>query len=171
MQYHIRNFITGLLSIAIVTFVSTGLIQAQDYTTNQNPSPEDNVVEVIQNSDEHTIFASLLEEADKVQELKNEESVTVIAPTDEAFEKMDKNVEELKQNPRELENFIENHIKTKDEVNNQWDKNMNRSDQEKTEKEMHNKMSKDKEVIEASNGEVHIVDEVKTDKKKDNYKQ
>lgn len=164
MKYHIRNFITGLLSVAIMTFVSIDITQAQD--VYPNTQTEDDVVDVIQNSGEHTIFASLIEEAGMTETLRQEQDVTVIAPTDEAFEDYDE-LNELRQNPQEVERFVESHIKTNDQQARTDD--MDRSDQQqdrKAEKDKHK--DKNKEVLEASNGEVHSVDKVKDKKDKKN---
>lgn len=164
---NIQKIYTGLVALVVMAFASTN-IMAQDYPTQQNTQNQD-VVDVIQSSDEHTIFASLLEDADMVETLRNGDNVTVIAPTDEAFEKMDGDVNELRSNPDELEEFVDAHIKNGEDEH----ANMQRDQQRTTETERgnerdNNKEKGDKEVIQASNGEVHVVDKVKDkDKKKD----
>lgn len=178
-MYYTKNLISGILTLAIMLFVSTGLIQAQNTNQNQNNNnTEDDVVDVIQESDEHSIFASLLEETGKLQELRNKKDVTIIAPTDEAFEQMNTDVEELKNNPRELENLIENHIMTNGEKSrnmDNWDTRVrhdNRGNQVGVggDDQVDALNRKNKEVIEASNGKVVIVDKVLTDKNKDKMK-
>ncbi|MEX0722061.1 MAG: fasciclin domain-containing protein [Balneolaceae bacterium] len=164
MKYHIRNFITGLLSVAIMTFISTGMVYAQNGGNGGGETANMDVVEVIQSSDEHTIFADLLRQSELANTLKQEDSVTVIAPTDDAFNQEDVNLDELRQNPQELESFLEEHIEYKDEKR-AYAGDMERrgqEDQQRADKQDQDK----KEVINAKNGEVHSVDKVKKDKDK-----
>lgn len=86
-----------LLSIFLIAGVSS--LQAQD-----------NVVEVVNNSNDHTIFAELLTETGLEDVVSQEGPYTIVAPTDQAFEKMDTDIEELKANPDRLQNVVISHL-------------------------------------------------------------
>lgn len=65
---NIQKIYTGLVALVVMAFASTN-IMAQDFPTQQNTQNQD-VVDVIQSSDEHTIFAGLLEDADMIESLR-----------------------------------------------------------------------------------------------------
>ena len=161
MKSNISKFITGSLAAVFMLFASQSATQAQVTNQNQNQNSQDQtVVEVLQNSNEHTIFLSLLEESGKLQELRDAQNVTVIAPTDRAFENMDKDVNELRQDRQKLDEFLSNHIKENGMdtgINNQQDNERTRQDNSQN----RSATGQDKQVIQASNGEVHVVQEVK----------
>lgn len=130
-----KTVISGLATILIAFFIGMGAVQAQN-----------NVVEVVENSEDHTIFADLLVETEMVDLLKQEGPYTVLAPTDEAFEKISSDLETLKENPQELQNVIISHLfngeVTAAEVEEARPVEITKGD------------------IEASNGTVHVIEEV-----------
>lgn len=71
---------------------------------------QDSVVDVINNSDDHTVFASLLDETDLADAISDQGPYTIIAPTDQAFEQMGEELEQLKQNPDMLQNVVVGHL-------------------------------------------------------------
>lgn len=119
----------------IALFVGLGAVQAQD-----------DVVEVVQNSEDHTIFAELLEETEMVELLKEEGPYTVLAPTDEAFESLGDELETLKENPQELQNVVIGHL---------FNGQIGAADVEEA-----RSVNVTQGDIEASNGTVHVIDEV-----------
>lgn len=128
-------FLTSFLALAFV--FSSGVMNAY--------SQDENVVDVVKESDDHTIFADLLEESQFDQKLAEEEGpFTIMAPTDEAFEEHG-DVEELKENPQEMQDLVINHLfqgeSSASDLETQIDAEFD-------------------EEIEASNGVVHVVEDV-----------
>lgn len=159
-----RTFTASLCTLAMMIFASVN-IQAQDVQNQSNQNQENDVLEIIQSSDEHTIFASLLEQGNMVEELRESENVIVTAPTDEAFENMDEDINQLRQDPQKLEEFLSNHIENND-MDGAYADNPRQSAQQNRQQ---GQAQGDQEVrvITASNGEVHVVNKVKTDKNND----
>lgn len=69
-----------------------------------------NVAEVVMSSENHTIFAQLLDETGLSKTISNGGPFTVIAPTDNAFESMDADLDELRQNSDQLQTVIIGHL-------------------------------------------------------------
>ncbi|MEX0724102.1 MAG: fasciclin domain-containing protein [Gracilimonas sp.] len=130
-----KKLLTGFATMLIALFVGLGAVQAQD-----------DVVEVVQNSEDHTIFAELLEETEMVELLKEEGPYTVLAPTDEAFESLGDELETLKENPQELQNVVIGHL---------FNGQIGAADVEEA-----RSVNVTQGDIEASNGTVHVIDEV-----------
>ncbi|MEX0610232.1 MAG: fasciclin domain-containing protein [Balneolaceae bacterium] len=135
-----NKIFTGLVTVAITIFAFTGITQAQEGTQGDG-----DVVEVVKGSDDHSIFVGLLEDTELEGLLKQEGPYTVLAPTDEAFEKLE-NFEELKEDSERLQNIIIGHL---------YNGEISSADVEN---------AKAVEIsdgdIEASNGVVHVVEEV-----------
>lgn len=87
-----------MLSIFLVVGFSN--LQAQD----------DTVVDVVNNSEDHTIFSELLAETGLEQVVSQPGPYTVVAPKDEAFEAMGSELDELRANPEQLQNVIISHL-------------------------------------------------------------
>lgn len=106
----------------------------------------DDVVSVVNSSDDHTVFADLIAEAQLSETLQQAGPFTVLAPTDEAFEAISSEVEELKQNPQQLQNVVINHLYqgevSSEEVETNFGIEVKDGD------------------IDASNGVIHSIDEV-----------
>lgn len=130
-----KNVFYGVATILIAMLVGLGTVQAQD-----------NVVEVVKNSEDHTVFAELLEETELDELLKEEGPYTVLAPTDEAFEKMGSDLETLKEDSEQLQNVVIGHLFNGQiasaDVEQAKPVNITEGD------------------IEAENGTVHVIDEV-----------
>lgn len=130
-----KKIISGFTAMLIAMFVGLGAVHAQG-----------DVVEVVENSDDHTIFADLLVEAEMVDLLKEEGPYTVLAPTDEAFENLGDDFEALKENPQELQNVVISHL---------FNGQIGAADVEEA-----RPVNVTEGDIEASNGTVHVIDEV-----------
>ncbi len=133
-----REIISGVTAILVAILVGIGSVQAQG-----------NVVEVVENSDDHTIFAELLVETELDDLLKQEGPYTVLAPTDEAFEELGSDFEALREDSEKLQNVVISHL-FNDEVS------ADAVEQAKP-------VTIVEGDIEASNGTVHVVDEVMTE--------
>lgn len=165
MQNIKRNFIASICTITMMIFAGIN-VQAQDVRNQNNQNQQNDVLEIIQSSEEHTIFAGLIQQANMNEELQGE-NIIVTAPTDEAFENMEEDINQLRQDPQRLEEFLDNHIE-----NNELDGAYADSPREGAEQNRQQGQAGADEVrvIPASNGEVHVVNKVKTDKNKDNNK-
>lgn len=106
----------------------------------------DDVISVVNSSDDHTVFANLIAEAELTETLRQPGPFTVLAPTDEAFEPISSEIEELRQNPQQLQNLIINHLfqgeASSEEVETNFGIEVEDGD------------------IDASNGVIHSIDEV-----------
>lgn len=131
----IKKIFSGIFAGIFALFIGLGTVQAQE-----------NVVDVVNESEDHTVFAELLNETELDVILEDEGPYTVLAPTDEAFEEVEDKVEELKENPEELQNVVIGHLYqgnlTSDEVEGNIDVTIESGD------------------IEAPNGTVHSISEV-----------
>ncbi|MEX0610396.1 MAG: fasciclin domain-containing protein [Balneolaceae bacterium] len=164
-----REFITGICAIAMMILASANLT-AQDVQSQNNQNQNQDVVEVIQSNDDLTTFAELLEEANKIEELRQGTNLTIIAPTNQAFEDMQSELDQLRQNPQELEAFIDSHIKNGSEMGQTQGMSQGQEQGMGQQGQAQNRDEEPKEIIQASNGEVHVVDKVKKDYKKDKNK-
>lgn len=102
------KFLSNLLLAIIFTiasFLTIGITtsDAQDMTG-------DDIISVVNASDDHTIFADLIEEAELSEILRQPGPFTVLAPKDEAFEPISEELQELRQNPQQLQNVLINHL-------------------------------------------------------------
>lgn len=80
------------------------------FSISSAAAQDNSVVEVVQSSEEHTIFAELLDETGLTDAISNEGPFTVVAPTDEAFESMGTDLDELRQNPDQLQTIVVGHL-------------------------------------------------------------
>lgn len=96
----IRRYSTALFAIFLVAGLNLSQAQSGDNT----------VIDVISQSEEHTILAELLEETELNNIISQPGSYTVIAPTNEAFEAMGNDLDALRENTQELQNVILGHL-------------------------------------------------------------
>jgi uncharacterized surface protein with fasciclin (FAS1) repeats len=76
----------------------------------QITAQEGTVVDVIETSNEHTILKDLLESSEFNRVISQEGPYTVIAPTDEAFRKLDVNLDELRSNQQQAQDIVMEHL-------------------------------------------------------------
>lgn len=96
----LQTFAAAFFSIILIAGVNFAQAQNNDNT----------VIDVISQSEEHTILAELLEETELNNIISQPGSYTVIAPTDEAFEAMGSDLDVLRENSQELQNVILGHL-------------------------------------------------------------
>lgn len=146
MKFTAKQFITGLVTVAIAFFANIGDVQSQDVPTEEPTQSNGDVVEVVKESEDHTIFASLLEDTEMDELLRQEGPYTVLAPTDQAFEELGEEFEELQQDSERLQNVVIGHLYNGEigsaDVENAKAVEITEGD------------------IEASNGVIHVVEEV-----------
>jgi len=122
--------------MALFLAIGVNFAQAQDAT----------VVDIINESEDHTILAELLVETELNNVISQPGSFTVIAPTDEAFEALGSDLDELRADPQQLQNVIIGHLYQGEVPSEDVEPNVG------------------VEVVEgdiaASNGIVHVTDEV-----------
>lgn len=71
---------------------------------------QDSVVDVINSSEDHTIFSELLAESELDNVIAQPGPFTVVAPTDEAFEAMGDELDQIRENPDALQNIVIGHL-------------------------------------------------------------
>lgn len=122
------------------------LMFAFAFTVNSAHAQDGNVVDVINESDDHTIFSELLAETNLDDAISDQGPFTVIAPNDEAFEALGDELEQIKADPDMLQNLLIGHLfqgeNTAEDVEPALGVNIITGD------------------IPASNGLVHVTDEV-----------
>lgn len=140
----INHILLGIVFVVCSLYSSQLMAQVGD----QQVTDGADVVSAVNESEDHAIFAGLLEEAELTETLSMAGPFTVLAPTDEVFEEMSDELAELRENPQQLQNMVINHLFQGEvpatEVEEQLGVNVVDGD------------------IEASNGVVHHVDEIVT---------
>jgi len=89
---------TALFSLILIAGINLSVAQSG------------NVVDVINESDDHTILAELLETTELNNVIAQQGPFTVVAPTDAAFEEMGSELEQLRQDPEHAQNVIIGHL-------------------------------------------------------------
>lgn len=145
MKLSLKYFLPGLL---LVTFglllnVNESNAQIQD---QQEQTQGENVVDVVKSQEDNTKFAELLEETDMPKVLAQEGPFTVVVPSDEALESLDADIAELKKDPQQVQNLVSGHL---------YQGNLPAEDVESA---LGVKVINGNQ--EASNGVVHVIDEV-----------
>jgi len=127
-------------------FSMFALLFAFAFTINSAHAQDGDIMDVINSSDNHTIFASLLAEANLEDAISDQGPYTVVAPTDEAFEAMGEELEQLRADPDRLQNVLIGHLfqgeVTAEDAEPALGVNITEGD------------------IQATNGLVHVTDEV-----------
>lgn len=133
----LKRITTGFLALTLALIFGVNNAYAQEGT----------VVDVVKSNEEVSTFAELLEETDLPDVLNQEEgSFTVLAPTDEAFQKMGVDTEQLKEDPEQLQNLVVSHLFQGEVPSDQVEPNVGVT-------------VKDGDV-KADNGVIHIVEDV-----------
>lgn len=77
----------------------------------QTTEAQDNtVLDIINNSEDHTVLAELLEISGVDEMISDDGPYTVIAPTDEALNSMELDLDKLREDPEMAHDFLVNHI-------------------------------------------------------------
>ncbi|SMO55081.1 fasciclin domain-containing protein [Gracilimonas mengyeensis] len=134
---NIRYMTIGVTAVLSIIISASAAVQAQ------------NVIEVIRTSEQHTIFAELLAETQMDELLTKEGPFTVLAPTDAAFENMGAELAEIRKNKDQLQNLVIGHL-FNDEI-------------PPSEIEQAKNVNVTQGNLKASNGTVHVIDEVLID--------
>lgn len=69
-----------------------------------------NVVDVINDSEDHTIFAQLLADTEMDNIIAEQGPFTVIAPTDDAFNALGDELEQIQADPERAQNIVVSHL-------------------------------------------------------------
>ena len=97
----VLNRITAFLTVSLFILATAGLTTV---------TAQDSVVDVISNSDEHTIFTELLVETQLSGVISEQGPFTVVAPTDAAFEALGDEFEQMRANPEVMQNVVIGHL-------------------------------------------------------------
>lgn len=95
------NRITSILTALLFVLLTAGLGTA---------IAQDNVVDIINSSEDHTIFAELLNETQLDGVIAEQGPFTIVAPTNTAFEAMGGELEQIRSNPDALQNVVIGHL-------------------------------------------------------------
>lgn len=103
------SILPGILKtvIAVTFLISANTLVAQNPGM---PTPSETVVDVINESEDHTILASLLVDAGFDRTLSQPGSYTIVAPTDAAFVELGESLSILRQSPEQLQEFLLGHL-------------------------------------------------------------
>lgn len=91
-------FVTALFALVFVAGLNITMAQA------------DTVVDVINESEDHTIFAELLAETELDNVVAQPGPFTIVAPTDEAFSALGGELDQLRESPEQLQNIVIGHL-------------------------------------------------------------
>lgn len=91
--------------ISVFAFIFTFAL-----TTNSATAQDNTVVETVEASEDHTIFAELLNETGLGDAISDQGPYTIIAPTDEAFEALGDELEQIRQDEEMLQNIVVGHL-------------------------------------------------------------
>lgn len=94
----LTTFFSAVFALVLVAGINISVAQSGD------------VVDVINNSDDHTIFAELLEATEMDNVISEQGPFTVIAPTDDAFEAMGGDLDEIAADPERAQNVVVSHL-------------------------------------------------------------
>jgi uncharacterized surface protein with fasciclin (FAS1) repeats len=107
-----NSLVRRWLPVATIVVLAgwTGLSLAQEKKP-EPPRPKD-IVDVAKDTSDLKTFCRLLESAGLVDTLKGKGPYTVFAPTDEAFKKLGKELDELQklENKAKLQRILKNHV-------------------------------------------------------------
>lgn len=98
LKNKISVFIAALFAVIFMAGINIAVAQSG------------NVVDVINSSEDHTIFAELLAESELDNVIAQQGPFTVVAPTDEAFEAMGDELDQLRESPEQLQNVVIGHL-------------------------------------------------------------
>lgn len=89
---------TALFSLILIAGINLSVAQSG------------NVVDVINESDDHTILSELLEITELNNVIAQQGPFTVVAPTDAAFEELGSELDALREDPEQAQNVIIGHL-------------------------------------------------------------
>ncbi|TVR15700.1 MAG: fasciclin domain-containing protein [Balneolaceae bacterium] len=135
---YLKNKVSAIIATLFAVLFMAGI--------NVAVAQSGNIVDVINSSEDHTIFAELLAETELDNIIAQQGPFTVVAPTNEAFEALGADLDQLRENPDQLQNIVIGHL-FQGEV-------------EAAEVEPALGIAIEEGDISASNGLVHISDEV-----------
>ncbi len=98
-----KKFFPALTTILAFVF-------AFSFSVDSALAQDGDVVDVINQSDDHTIFAEMLAETELDQVVSDQGPFTIIAPTDEAFEALGAELEQLQADPERMQNVVIGHL-------------------------------------------------------------
>src|SRR6056297_975343 len=94
----VSTIFTALFSLILIAGINLSVAQTG------------NVVDVINESDDHTILSELLETTELDNVIAQQGPFTVVAPTDAAFEEMGSELEQVRQDPEQAQEIVIGHL-------------------------------------------------------------
>ncbi len=80
------------------------------FSLDSATAQDGNVVDIVNESEDHTIFASMLEQTELDAVISEQGPFTVLAPTDEAFEALGDDLQQIQADPERMQNIIIGHL-------------------------------------------------------------
>ncbi len=99
---YLKNKVSAILATLFAVIFLAGL--------NVAVAQSGNIVDVINSSEDHTIFAELLAETELDNVIAQQGPFTVVAPTNEAFEALGADLDQLRASPEQLQNVVIGHL-------------------------------------------------------------
>lgn len=93
-----KSLLTGFVALLLTAFTSVAFAQ------------QSTVVDVINSNKDLSTFAKLVKKSEVSSLLSQQGPFTVMAPSNEALDKMGDKLDELENNPQELRSFVERHL-------------------------------------------------------------
>jgi len=94
----VSTIFTALFSLILIAGINLSVAQTG------------NVVDVINESDDHTILSELLETTELDNVIAQQGPFTVVAPTDAAFEEMGSELEQVREDPEQAQEIVIGHL-------------------------------------------------------------
>lgn len=94
----LSKFFTALFALVLVAGINITMAQSG------------NVVEVINDSEDHTVFAQMLADTELDNVIAQQGPFTVVAPTDAAFEALGADLEQIQADPERMQNIVIGHL-------------------------------------------------------------
>jgi uncharacterized surface protein with fasciclin (FAS1) repeats len=94
----LSNLFTALFALVFVAGLNVAMAQTG------------NVVDVINDSEDHTVFAQMLADTELDNVIAQQGPFTVVAPTDAAFEALGTDLEQIQADPERMQNIVIGHL-------------------------------------------------------------
>jgi uncharacterized surface protein with fasciclin (FAS1) repeats len=94
----LSNLFTALFALVFVAGLNVTMAQTG------------NVVDVINDSEDHTVFAQMLADTELDNVIAQQGPFTVVAPTDAAFEALGTDLEQIQADPERMQNIVIGHL-------------------------------------------------------------
>lgn len=110
MRSKIKRIVSGALAIMLVLAVGANFAVAQGQGQGQGQAQGETVVDKLNENDDTSDFAELLDQSGFAQVLVQQGPYTVLAPSNEALANGDVNVDAAKEDRKQAQQVVQNHL-------------------------------------------------------------